>query len=568
MNNSLNSSSPSRRSVSLDFVRTTEVYFCHECRRMHSVNLTPDYCCVVCKSPCVELIESDEQYRLLLPIHTRTLRVSAEAATSTTSQTPPHLSPLTPTSPSRPHLPPLASTPRIPSSSSHMNNNHTSPSSSINPAPSEHAPRPYAFVPGTGGSFRATQFPMPNRTSTANGTDTATNVRSTTNTPATTVAPTSEPPRTFVPTTTVIIRTTNSDGTESEATAVASGSHSATLRRAVMATLRSEASAHAPHIVVESSTRSARDTNTIVAPPASPPAPVLRTHLGARRPRQSPLADDHPPHFDSRPSAASTAPRFQRAEDSASNNISSNHPASDNRANNARPPFPRSGFVRLTIDPITGSVTQADDMPNIFASLFGNTPSDGTPSTSAQNTPPFPGAGGDNTRQSALPVGNLILSLLGSQLMFGGGGAGGPGAAGGSDDLQSLLHRLFMSHDGVTDPTPQSVIDALPTVSLVTPQLRSEHPHLNNPCAVCQESLVPGDRPTSAASSPVSRGPPSVDGSSEAQSSEVIILPCEHCYHKTCLVPWLERSQKCPVCRRNVSGETHEGDEDATTSTA
>ena len=40
----------------------------------------------------------------------------------------------------------------------------------------------------------------------------------------------------------------------------------------------------------------------------------------------------------------------------------------------------------------------------------------------------------------------------------------------------------------------------------------------------------------------------------------VCILPCNHSFHRACIVPWLKLHGTCPTCRKNVSelsGNTH-----------
>lgn len=36
------------------------------------------------------------------------------------------------------------------------------------------------------------------------------------------------------------------------------------------------------------------------------------------------------------------------------------------------------------------------------------------------------------------------------------------------------------------------------------------------------------------------------------QNQRLLELPCEHKYHESCIVPWLENNDKCPLCRDNV----------------
>ncbi|CEH15154.1 e3 ubiquitin-protein ligase rnf115 [Ceraceosorus bombacis] len=58
---------------------------------------------------------------------------------------------------------------------------------------------------------------------------------------------------------------------------------------------------------------------------------------------------------------------------------------------------------------------------------------------------------------------------------------------------------------------------------------------------------------------------------SDAQEEELVMMPCKHLYHSSCLLPWLAKSGTCPVCRISITGETSpsaSGEAAAATSTA
>lgn len=51
------------------------------------------------------------------------------------------------------------------------------------------------------------------------------------------------------------------------------------------------------------------------------------------------------------------------------------------------------------------------------------------------------------------------------------------------------------------------------------------------PCTICLEDLA----------------------ESEGQKRSIITMPCDHLFHDSCILTWLERNRGCPLCRREVS---------------
>jgi len=110
------------------------------------------------------------------------------------------------------------------------------------------------------------------------------------------------------------------------------------------------------------------------------------------------------------------------------------------------------------------------------------------------------------------PLLSMMSSIMGAnggfQMDYGGG------------NLEQLLNQLFEASAGRYGPPPasKSVRDTLKTIDIT-----QNHVDNKEECAICKEEFC--------------------------ISESVKQLPCGHNYHDTCISPWLETRNSCPVCR-------------------
>ncbi|EDS42035.1 HSPC238 [Culex quinquefasciatus] len=90
--------------------------------------------------------------------------------------------------------------------------------------------------------------------------------------------------------------------------------------------------------------------------------------------------------------------------------------------------------------------------------------------------------------------------------------------------VRFLQQNGFFADDLNTDqlppPASKALVAALPERQVAADDER---------CAIC---IKPNDP----------------DGDNEA----FLVLPCGHDFHKSCIVPWLEKTNSCPLCRHEM----------------
>ncbi|KAI0528723.1 hypothetical protein KFK09_001265 [Dendrobium nobile] len=143
-------------------------------------------------------------------------------------------------------------------------------------------------------------------------------------------------------------------------------------------------------------------------------------------------------------------------------------------------------------------------------------------------SPPYP---------TAVPVLNP-LPTVGSEISF--EFLGGyidiclnEGAIMNTTDIQRQIVQLLQIYANflARQAAPLAAIAALPDVTVTEDLLHSNGAQ----CPVCREDFKIGE--------------------------EVKQLPCKHVYHKSCIVPWLEMRNSCPVCRSKLETDDPNSEE-------
>lgn len=92
-------------------------------------------------------------------------------------------------------------------------------------------------------------------------------------------------------------------------------------------------------------------------------------------------------------------------------------------------------------------------------------------------------------------------------------------------NLDQVITHIMNTYNGPmgNPPAPKSEIEKLPEITICKDDTSKED---TNSCTVCMEDFSVGDK--------------------------AIKMPCNHLFHKGCLVPWLELHNSCPVCRHEL----------------
>ncbi|XP_046857521.1 E3 ubiquitin-protein ligase RNF126-like [Xenia sp. Carnegie-2017] len=97
----------------------------------------------------------------------------------------------------------------------------------------------------------------------------------------------------------------------------------------------------------------------------------------------------------------------------------------------------------------------------------------------------------------------------------------------GGQGLDSIITRLLDQMEGSgPPPADEKHIQSLPTV-----KISQEDVDASLECPVCKEMFI--------------------------LHEEVKKLPCKHCYHKDCIIPWLKKHNSCPICRLSINEENN-----------
>ena len=90
-------------------------------------------------------------------------------------------------------------------------------------------------------------------------------------------------------------------------------------------------------------------------------------------------------------------------------------------------------------------------------------------------------------------------------------------------NIEFIINQLLMNDNNRygNPPASQSAVDKLEKCCITEKKLKEFG--FENSCPVCKEEFI--------------------------LNEECLLMPCEHHFHKDCLIPWLKERNSCPVCR-------------------
>ncbi|KAK9814583.1 hypothetical protein WJX72_008201 [[Myrmecia] bisecta] len=157
-----------------------------------------------------------------------------------------------------------------------------------------------------------------------------------------------------------------------------------------------------------------------------------------------------------------------------------------------------------------------------------------------------------------LPAGHPLAVLF--QQLFEGAGGASFGDFAGNNRWEAILEQLMQAHQPQFVATDPATLEALPRLPVAAAQAST--PAAEGPAsatapaaeASAAADASTGSRPAAtagvAAFACCKAGEPcSVCHDEFAEGGEVVQLPCKHCYHEDCIIPWLKTHNTCPVCR-------------------
>lgn len=85
--------------------------------------------------------------------------------------------------------------------------------------------------------------------------------------------------------------------------------------------------------------------------------------------------------------------------------------------------------------------------------------------------------------------------------------------------FEDILNQSLRNATSRRNPVSSSAVEKLPTFILKQKSVQ----RFPDPCSICQENLK--------------------------EEETITKLPCHHAYHKSCILPWFNEHNSCPVCR-------------------